>query len=63
MIAMRQENTLLPDLVKGANPSEGMGDPSAYVSGVLEKLREVHQRVAPTAAPTHPNPYQLGSLI
>ena len=34
-----------------------------YVSGVIEKLREVRQRMSPTEAPDRPNPYQLGNLI
>ena len=63
MIAAGRENMLPSDLVTRANLSEGVENPSAYVSGVIEKLREVHQQVAPMAAPTCRNPYQPGSLI
>ena len=63
MITTGRENTLPPDLVAWANACKGVENPSAYVSGVIEKLREVHQRVAPRAAPTRQNPNQPGSLI
>ena len=58
MIATGRENTLPLDLITGTNPSEGEEDPTAYVSGILKKLREVHQRVAPTVAPTRLNSYK-----
>ena len=63
MIATGRENLLPPDLVTGENPSKGVEDLSAYVSGVVEKFREVHQQVPPNAAPTCPSPHQTGSLI
>ena len=42
MIATGWENTLPPGLVVGAQPLEGKGTPSAYVSGILKWLRDVH---------------------
>ena len=63
MVAMGQEAMLPPDLVTGANPAEAEEDLSTYVSGIQERLKEVHHRVATTAAPTLPNPYEPGNLI
>ena len=63
MIATGRENMLPSDQITGASPSEGKEDPSAYVSEIQERLREVHHRVAPTAAPACPNPYKPGNLI
>ena len=63
MIAASWESMLPPNLITGTNPSEGEEDPSTYVSGIVEKLGEVHQQVAPTAAPTHLNPCEMGNLI
>ena len=63
MVATGRETMLPPGLVTGANPLEAEEDPSACVSGIQESLREVHWRVAPTAAPTRPNPYEPGNLI
>ena len=62
MIVTGRKNMLPPDLVKGARPSEE-DTPSAYVSGILERLRDVHQWVAPAEATTQPNPYQPKDLI
>ena len=42
MIVTGQETTLPPDLITGANPSEGEEDPSVYVSRIQERLREIH---------------------
>ena len=56
-------STLPPDLVTGANPAGIKEDPSAYMSRIQEKLKEVHRRVAPMVASTRPNPYELGNLI
>ena len=47
---------LPPGLITSVNPSEGEEDPSAYVSGIQERLREVHQQVSPTTVPTFFNP-------
>ena len=63
MVATGRKTTLPPDLVTGANPAEAEEDHSAYVSEIQERLREVLWRVAPTSAPTHPNPYEPGNLI
>ena len=46
-----------------SNSAGAEEDPSVYMSGIQEKLREVHRRVAPTMAPTHLNPYEPGNLI
>ena len=43
MIAIGQENTLPLDLVMGAQSFKGQENPLAYVSSVLEWLREAHQ--------------------
>ena len=63
MVAMDQGNTLLPDLAMVAKPSEGKDTPPAYVSGILERLRDVHRWVAPTEVPTWTNLYQPEDLI
>ena len=63
MIATGRENTFPPNVVTRAHPSNGHEDLSTYVSEIIDRLREVHQRVALTAALARPNPYQQGSLI
>ena len=50
------ENTLFPALATGACLSDGACGPLAYVSGICQKLQEVHQQVAPHEVPTRPNP-------
>ena len=58
MIATGRANTLPPNLVTGVQPTEGKDTPSAYESGILEMLRDIHQWVAPTEESTFPNSYQ-----
>ena len=62
MVAMGQETTLTSKLVTGVQPSTGEEDPTAYVSGIQERLREVHRWVVPMATPTRPNSYELAAL-
>ena len=33
------------------------------MSGIQERLKEIHRRVIPMVAPTRPNPYEPGNLI
>ena len=63
MIATGCGNTLPPDLVTGAQPSERKDTPPTYVGGILEQLRNVHQKVVPAEKPTQPNPYRPRNLI
>ena len=63
MVAMGRETMLPPDLVMDANSAGTKEDPSAHVSGIQERLREVYRRVTPTAAPARPNPDEPGNLI
>ena len=60
---MKYNNNNEFSFTTGVQPSEWKDTPSAYVSGILERLRDVHQRVARTEASTRINPYQPGNLI
>ena len=63
MIMTGHENTLPLDLVMGAQPLEEEDTPFTYISGIVDRLRDVHQRVVPAEATIQQNPYRPGHLM